>query len=98
MPVSVRYGRTFRPCLFSRPGRGWCASIISALGSHHQFAMPFGLGVDSDLAKSTGTLGSGGFVTDRVLIADIVGDGFADGIHFIECLRKEGDSARAVGD
>jgi len=57
----------------------------------------FGFGVDMDLAESAGALGIGRLVTDGVLIADVIGDVFADVIHFIEGLGEEGNAAGAVG-
>ena len=58
--------------------------------------MAFGFGLNANRAEATGTAGVRRLVTNGVLSADVVRDGTADFIHFIQRLRKERDAARTL--
>src|SRR5215472_969274 len=55
--------------------------------------MAFGFGINADLAEASRILRIGRFVTDGVLIPYVVGDRAADGVDFVERLRKERDAS-----
>src|ERR1700722_1758839 len=70
--------------------------VIPTLGANHQFAVPFGPGLDANLPEAAVPPGIGRLKPNRVLTPDIVRDGSADGVHFIQRLRKKCDPARAL--
>jgi hypothetical protein len=80
------YGFTCRP-----PG---CAPVVAALGADHQFAVAFGFGFDPNLAEAAVRSGISRFISDRVLIPDVVRHGPADFIDLIERLGKERDGSK----
>src|SRR5208283_1971932 len=72
--------------------------VVAALGAHHHLAVSLGLGLHSHHAETARSPRIGGLVADRVLMADVVGYGLADLIHFIQRFRKERDSTGALGN
>src|SRR5215469_3448072 len=94
--IVSRYNYTGK-LLFTRRGR-LRTGVVTTLGADHHFPVPFGFGIYTDLAESAGAFGIGRFIPDGVLIANVVGDIFADLIHFIEGLGEECDAASAVGE
>ena len=74
------------------------AGVIAGPGTHYQLAMAFGFGFYADLAEASSTFGSGWFVADGVLVADVISDSAADRVHFVQSLGKEGDSACSLAE
>ncbi len=74
------------------------ARVVAAFGAHDEFAVALGLGFDANLTELSSLFGVCRFVTDRVLVADVIGDCPADGIHFIESLREKSDAAGTLGE
>ncbi len=69
--------------------RGLFRNVVAAFGTHGEFVVAGGVGIDPNDAVTTGDFSIGGLVADGVLVANVVGNGFADLIDLIERLGKE---------
>src|SRR5262245_28755129 len=69
----------------------FCRRVVTAFGAGNQLLGAFDGGVEFyvDGAPGTVTFGIGGFVADRVLIANVVRNLRAKRLDFIHRLRKE---------
>ena len=74
------------------------SSVVAALRADNELAMALGFGFYANLAETTSAFGSGRLITDSVLVTDVVGDGAADGIYFIQSLGKERDSSGSLAE
>src|SRR5579872_4212615 len=79
-------------------GRVLLARIISAAGADHELAVSLGAGFDADGAIAAGALRGRGLISDGVLVADVVGHGAADLVHFVEGSGKERDASGSLGN
>src|SRR5579871_1584306 len=79
-------------------GRPFGPRVVAALGADDHFAVAFGFGFDAHYPEPSGASGIGGLVADRILIADVMGDGAADLVHFIKSLGEESHPARTFRD
>src|ERR1700686_2765705 len=80
------------------PRRRLSSRIIAALRADGKLTVAIRPRVDFHLAISALTFRCRRFVSNRVLGANIMGHGAADGVNFVQCLREEGDSASSIRD
>ncbi len=74
LPISLRYS-----CRL-------VTGIVSTLGADHEFAVAVRFRVHFHASIPSSTHGRAGLVPDGVLVANIMGNGTADGVHFVKCL------------
>src|SRR5580704_13699410 len=84
-----RVNRSHQEFLFRARGCRLRPCVVAALGSDREFAVSFGFGLHPDGAEAATGSGIGGFVADRVLIADVVRHLPADLIHLVESPREK---------
>src|SRR5208282_134020 len=77
-----------------RPRSRLRSCIVTALRSHAQLAVAVRFGVNFYLAIPTLIFRRSRFISNRVLRANVVGYGAADGVNFVQRLRKESQSSR----
>src|SRR4051812_32952460 len=98
-PRPFRSSGSFRSVISLFGGAGGLrARVVSTLGANHEFAVAFGFGLDADLAEFSGLFGTGRLVPNSVLVPNIVRDGSADVVHFVESFREERDPTGALGN
>src|SRR5271163_2973828 len=80
-------------------GSGGVGGVVAAASAGYQLAAAArGDDFHNDVAEGAIALGVGGIVGQGVLVADVVGDLFADVVDVVDVFRKVGQAARGFGD
>src|SRR6202034_2412298 len=70
---------------------------IAGLGANDQLVVSLGLGLHVNRTEAALVDGLGGVIADGVLLADILRDLPGDGVHLVQVLGKEGNTASLIG-
>src|SRR5437899_5941992 len=73
------------------------ARVVPAPGADGELAISVGSGIHMDAPVTARTLRIGGLVANRVLIANVMGYGSADGIYFIQSFGEERNPSGPLG-
>src|ERR1700730_6056965 len=74
------------------------ARIVTAAGADYEFAVSLGVGFYADGPVAASALRGRRLISDGVLVADVVGHGTANLVHFVQGAGKERDSSGSLGN
>src|SRR5260221_8957831 len=72
--------------------------IVASTRTHAQLLVRLGMGINANSAESGNRFRSGGCESNRVLVANVAGDGLADVVHLAKGGRKERNASGAIGN
>src|SRR5581483_2557981 len=81
--------------LLSSRRASFLSRVITCTRPNGELPIAARLGIDPNRAIAGYRLGGSGLITDRILVTNIVGDGAADLVHFLDSPGKEGYTAGA---